>query len=97
MSDVLKRVDLYREKSDVLNPYTLELMRIDSDIIKKQIRFYIMITTPELSGKWTDHQISFEVSATTAEEEFKRALNVVRYMVRPEYEEWKRGEPVKQG
>ena len=56
-----------------------------------------MITTPELSGKWTDHQISFEVSATTAEEEFKRALNVVRYMVRPEYEEWKCGEPVKQG
>ena len=85
MDRILKAVKFYRDKNDVLNPYILQLIQFESEIIEESSRFFLQIITPELS---LPHEISFEVnSAVSAEKEFERTVAIMRSMIQPEYEE----------
>ena len=91
MSKILRAVNFYRDKNDLMNAYTLQLIQLDT-IIKKQTSFFIQIITPE-RGRMFDNQIAFKVSKAAAEENFRKVHMAMRSMIQPEREVWTCGKP----
>ena len=91
---VIRAVNFYRDEKDQMNAnaYTLRLIRVDTRVERKE-KFFIHIITPE-HGTEFDNQIIFEVSKADAEENFRKMVMAMRYMVRPEHEAWTHGDPV---
>lgn len=93
---VMRAVSFYRDKKDQMNAnaYMLQLVQVYI-IIERKEKFFVQIVTPE-RGTEFDNQIIFEASKATAEENFRKMVMAMRYMIRPEHEEWTHGDPIEQ-